>query len=170
MDDGVRDLLKYPKVDIDAHEKACRCVNKLLSEHIACLQNSSTDAVTTSERELELLEKISKKRISLQYFCDLAKKNSAHDIANLLLLPKPPAVFDISSDEVLQIVCFMYAKSTSIPQFEYYKELLKSSLLLSALDEYLPSRHEVKWSDDYLTLIAHNIYQDGKKGAEILVY
>lgn len=170
----MRDLLNYPKINkSDYDEMICLIQTLLLPQNKATEKTFSTslehNTLQADEDSLKKLHQLSGKIISFERLFELYKKSNIEQTAMQLLQPKPPAVFDITLAETQKIITRMYMGNVSLAQFEYDKELLKSSLLLSELASYLPPYGDKTKEQADLENIAQKMYDEGKEGAAIIM-
>lgn len=101
---------------------------------------------------------------------EVLQKNTLDDVAMQLLQPKPPALPDLTPDEVAEIVSEIVKPEIKTYHAAYYIELLRNSLLLPEVKDYI--EHPENWgmpSDASVKVIAQKMYEDGTESSRIIV-
>jgi len=178
----MRDLLIYPDFNMQAIDEMHEIL--VLLEEVFLegdgyekrdMEESEAWAVITERKmlpDLERLYDLIGKRVSLIRLCSLIQSYSTDDVGVLLLQEKAPAVFDITFEEVVEILKMMYQQETPVYQKIYYQELLQKSLLLTQIDKVLPSVMSNNQGTIEMSVIegwAKRLFDESKEASEIIV-
>lgn len=98
------------------------------------------------------------------------QKNLLDDVIMQALQPKPPALPDLTLNEVVEVVREIVKPDIKAYQSAYYIELLRNSLLLPEVQDYI--EHPENWgmaSQAPIEIIAQKMYEDGIENSRIIV-
>lgn len=131
----MREELKLPQIDKNKIEAV-----KSLIDNIAESINSDCS------RELEELSRITGKTHQPMEFAEYWGWTDLDTIAETALMPQPPCMRDLTSDEVAEIVSLIrdYEISCEDAKAEYYMELLHRSLAIANVMSYIMSGDDVE--------------------------
>lgn len=167
----MRDLLQYPFVNLMRQEEVFFVLKEMSKCKPEGVSYKSEVADAGKQQELLiLLGKLTGKVFSMAYLDTLMQQYALDVLPLVLLQPKPPAVFDITVDEVAEVLVVLLDAQTMLHQKIYYKELLQKSLLLSDIDDYLPCENISTLMQNDIMELACRLHAAGSEGAKIITF
>lgn len=167
----MRDVLQYPFVNLVRQEEIFSVLQEISKCRPKGISYKSEVADAGKPQELViLLGKLTGKVFSMSYLNTLMQQYALDILSLVLLQPKPPAVFDITVDEVAEVLAVLLDAQTLSHQKMYYKELLQKSLLLSDIDDYLPCESRLVLAQSDILQLACRLHAEGTEGAKIITF
>jgi len=179
----MRELLKYPDFNMQVMAEVANALTVLgetLPELFFCYtgemqENAISDVLQQKNIPpiLEQLYQLIGKKVSLSRLVELMRRHDVDVVSVLLIQPRAPAVFDITFEEVVEILNTMYKKETPTYQMIYCQELLQKSLLLSQIEKDLPATDDVRHLlKDVCAIenLARSLFEKGRQASEIIAF
>jgi hypothetical protein len=165
----MRDLLRPPSYNKDALPELIAAIEELgerIEERrrLDLLSDARQHADSRITELSEVIRRLTKKDIDIAIFEEYYEHSSAEEMAAAALIPEPPAVTDMSLEELVQVVKLFSQEDIIEGNYtDYYLKLLEKSFHLSEVSDYIfwPDQHGLNL-DATEEEIAAKIYIDSK--------